>query len=105
MSSANFIILQALTRIGKNSPLKAAKADDLIVGLSSLQSFMEQLGTMRIILPTNPVRGFSDDLGETTDIRNAIINNLAIEIFQLHTVAINDPEKSNSGCSHIICRN
>lgn len=80
MSTAKFIILQSLTRIGKNSPLKKAKAADISAGLSSLQSFMEMLGTMRIILPTNPVRGSSDELGETLDTRNALIDNLAIEI-------------------------
>lgn len=80
MSTANFLILQALTRLGKNSPLKKAKAADISSGLSSLQSFMETLGTMNIRLPVNPVRGVSDDLGETLDTRNAIINNLAIEI-------------------------
>lgn len=80
MSTANFLILQALTRIGKHSPLKSAKSDDLLAGLSSLQSFLEMLGTMNIRLPINPVRGSGDEVGETLDTRNALINNLAIEI-------------------------
>lgn len=80
MSTANFLILSALTRIGKNSPLKKAKADDVNAGLASLQSFLQQLSTMNIFLTTNPIRTVSDDVGETLDTRNALINNLAIEI-------------------------
>jgi len=80
MSTANFIILASLTKIGKNSPLKSAKAADLSAGLDSLQSFLQQLSTMNIFLTANPIRTFSDDVGETLDTRNALINNLAIEI-------------------------
>jgi hypothetical protein len=80
MSTASFLILSALTKIGKNSPLKKAKASDVSIGLSSLESLLAQFDTMNIVLPVNPVRGISEEIGETLDTRNAIINNLSIEI-------------------------
>lgn len=80
MSSVNFIVLSALTRIGKNSPLKAAKAEDINAGLQSLQSLLQQFETQNIMLTANPVRAPSDEVGESLDTRNALINILAIEI-------------------------
>ncbi len=80
MSTVNFLVLGALTKIGKNSPLKPAKPEDVLTGLQSLQSFLQQLETQNIILTANPVRAPSDEVGESLDTRNALINNLAIEI-------------------------
>lgn len=80
MSTANFLILSALTRIGKNSPLKPAKAEDIQAGFASLEVYLQQLTTQNIFLRTKPIRSFSDEAEEPLDTRNALINNLAIEI-------------------------
>jgi hypothetical protein len=80
MSTASFLILGALTKLGKNSPLKKAKADDISKGLSALQSLLQQFRTMGIILSTSPVESPNDEVGESLDTRNAIQNILAVEI-------------------------
>lgn len=80
MSTASFLILASLTKLGKNSPLKPAKADDMAKGLSSLQSLLQEFRTRNILLSTNPVRSPSDEVGESLDTRNAIEDILAIRI-------------------------
>ena len=80
MSTANSLILSALTKIGKNSPLKPAKPDDVVAGFDSFTSFLEQLRTQNIVLSTTPVESVSDEVGESLDTRNALINLLAVEI-------------------------
>lgn len=80
MSTANSLILASLAKIGKNSPLKPAKPDDIAMGFDSLTSFFEQLRTQNIILSTTPVESVDDEVGESLDTRNALINLLAVEI-------------------------
>lgn len=80
MSTPNFIVLASLTKIGKNSPLKAAKAEDILTGLDALASLLQTFETQNIILNTQPIETSTGELGESLDVRNAIINILAIEI-------------------------
>ena len=80
MSTVNSIILGALRKIGKDSPLKPAKPEDVVKGLDSLQSLLQMWATDNIDLGTNTFRGESEELGEPLDTRNALINNLALEL-------------------------
>ena len=79
MSTANFLVLAALTKIGKNSPLKAAKAADVLTGMNSLASLLQEFRTMNILIGTAPISSSSSEVGETLDTRNHIINILAVE--------------------------
>lgn len=80
MSTANFLILAALTKLGKNSPLKPAKAADVLTGFNSLGPLLHKFETQNIILNTNPIQNPNSEVGESIDTRNAIIDLLAIEI-------------------------
>jgi len=80
MSTANFLVLASLTKLGKNSPLKAAKGADVSTGLNSLASLLEQFRTQNIILSATPFQSPNDEVAESLDTRNAIINLLAVEI-------------------------
>ena len=80
MSTVNFLVLASLTKIGKNSPLKPAKAADVLTGMDSLASLLQQFRTQNILIGTAPISSSTSEVGETLDSRNHIINILAVEI-------------------------
>jgi len=80
MSTGTELIQTALKKIGAHSRLAPASSDTILDGRDALNSMLEVWRSKGIILDVVPLNAPGDDLGEPADTRNAIINNLAIEM-------------------------
>ena len=78
MSSGTFIITSALKRIGAASIFQTLPPDSLIEGRDILKSMIQMWQSQGIILGTSPLDAPGDEFGEPLDVRNAIIDNLAL---------------------------
>lgn len=81
MSSGTFIIKSALKRIGANSLAQPALPETITEGRDVLNSMLQMWRSFwGIKLGTNLLDAPGDELGEPLDTRNAIIDNLALNL-------------------------
>ncbi len=92
MSAGTKIIKGALQRIGAHSPLSPANAESIVVGMDTLNSFIAELQDDNVEMGCVPLTVPSGELSEPLGARNAIINNLAIELQPLFPGTVVSPE-------------
>ena len=80
MSTGTEIIKDALKRIGAHSIAQPAAPETISEGLEVLNAMLQLWRSKSIFLEVVPLKVHGDDLSEPMDSRNAIVNNLALEL-------------------------
>lgn len=80
MSTGQEIIEASLEKLGAHSVIKPANDEDITRGWRALNDMMEYWLSKGIKLGVSPLETPGDSLNEPGGTRNAIINNLAIEL-------------------------
>lgn len=80
MSTGTAIVERALEKIGAHSIVSPADPSSKILGFEQLGSMVEMWLTQGISIGITPLGVIGDELNEPPDSRNAIIDNLAIEL-------------------------
>ncbi len=80
MSSGTFIIKTALKLIGADSLAAEAPPQAIEEGKDRLNAMLQDWVSWEIKLPITPLDAPGDELNEPSDARNAIIDNLALEL-------------------------
>ena len=80
MSTGTDIIHDALKLIGAHSVVSPAGPESIEDGRKALNSMLEMWISKNIQIGTTPLEVAGDELNEPVDCRNAIIQNLAIEM-------------------------
>lgn len=80
MSIGTEVIKDALKKIGAHSIAAPAAPETIIEGRDVLNSMIQQWETQGIKLGVVPLDAPGDELSEPLDSRNAIVNNLAVEM-------------------------
>jgi len=78
MSAGTFVIESALKRIGAHSLIQPADAETITEGRDILNSMVQLWLSWGIDIGIVPLDAPGDELGEPLDVRNAIIDNLAL---------------------------
>ena len=106
MSSGTEIIQAALRRIGAHSKVAPASADSISIGRDALNSMLELWLSQSIFLGVVPLEVPGSELSESLDMRNPIIDNLAIQMapdFDNGKTIVSQDLKNNAraGLSHL----
>ena len=80
MSTGTFIVKRALQKIGASSAVSEPSADALDTGFDTLNSMISLWSSKGIQTGATPLSVVGDELNEKQDCRDAIINNLAINL-------------------------
>ena len=80
MSSGTSIIEDALKRIGVHSVVVPASPEDITSGKDALNSMLQLWISWSIMIKVVPLDAQGDELGEPMDTRNAIVDNLALQL-------------------------
>lgn len=80
MSTGTDIIQDALKRIGVFSIASPAAPETIVEGMEVLNTMLQLWRSQSIFLEVIPLEVPGDELSEPMDSRNAIVNNLAIEL-------------------------
>lgn len=80
MSAGTKIILPALQRIGAHSSLSPANPESIQTAMEALNSFIAELQDDNVEMGCIPLEAPGGELSEPLGARNAIINNLAVEL-------------------------
>jgi len=83
MSTGTAIIQDAMKKIGAHSLVDPATTEGLIDGLSVMNSMLQLWQSQGIKFEFIPITTPGEELFEPIDTRNAIVNNLAIEMSPL----------------------
>jgi len=97
MTTGTKIIHAALQRIGGHSPLSPANPESIQTSLDTLNSFVAELVDDNVDMGCVPLTEPGGDLSEPLGARNAIIDNLAIELQPMFPGTLVSPElKANA---------
>ena len=80
MSSGTSIIEDALKRIGVHSVVVPASPEDIASGKDALNSMLQLWISWGIRIQVVPLDAPGDELSESIDIRNAVVDNLALQL-------------------------
>ena len=80
MSSGTAIIEDALKRIGVHSVVVPASPEDIASGKDALNSMLQLWISWNIMIEVVPLDAPGDELSESIDIRNAVVDNLALQL-------------------------
>ena len=80
MSIGTEIIQDALKRIGAHSIAQPAAPETILEGMEVLNSMLQLWRSKSIFLEVVPLKVPGEELSEPIDARNAIVNNLALEL-------------------------
>lgn len=78
MTTGTKIIQKSLQRIGKHSVVKPAASEVIEDGMDHLNSMIQGWESLCISMGCMPLKVPGDELSEPSDVKNAIIDNLAI---------------------------
>ena len=80
MSSGKEIILDAFREIKAHSTLRPASPESILVGFRRLNGLVDRLYTENIEAGLKPLEEPDSELDETWDVRNALVDILALEL-------------------------
>lgn len=80
MSTGTEIIKQALRQIGAHSSAAPADPESILIGMDALNSMVQKWESKGIKLGCVPLSAPGDDLSEPLDAKNAIIDNLSLQL-------------------------
>lgn len=84
MSSGTSVILDSLRNIGKHSIANPADPESIIVGMNRLNSMVDAWKDEDIEMRLKPLKDPADPLDEPRAVRNAIVDNLSLEMAPLY---------------------
>ena len=88
MSTGTSIILDALKAAKVSSTATPVDPEQTADGLKRLQSMMQLWLSWGIVLNILPITSAGEDLNEPIDTRNAIVDNLAVNISHFYSVPV-----------------
>lgn len=80
MSTGTEVIQDALRLIGAHSTVTPADAESILLGMTMLNSMLQRWTSQNIDIMTTPLEVPADELSEPADTRNAIVENLALQM-------------------------
>ena len=80
MSTGTVLIQGAFRRIGVHSIASPAPAESQLLAMDTLNGMLQLWMSWGIDLQTIPIAAIGEEVGEPIDAKNAIIDNLAVEV-------------------------